>query len=221
MQLKIIRKFIIKVVKNQHLTPDYAINDKMEQLKDVRYIGCGSYHTFIIQSKSSNVLACGLNQYAQLGIETKEPTVPYFVEIPSLNKIKPKIAEICGGEHYSAARTYNGKVYTWGRCDQSQLGVAGFQDSKAGDFQSQPQEVSFPQDEIIIHLSCGSAHVACISLTGKLYTWGFGDMLQLGSGEEGDKKTPFHVTEIDKIFKYAHNVSAGGQHTIAMFGEKL
>lgn len=212
------------VVKNQHLTPGFAINKNKQELTGVGYIACGSYHTFAILAKDSSVYGCGLNQYGQIGIETSKENneIKFFANIAMLSKIESKIAEISGGEHFSAARTYDGKVYTWGRCDQSQLGyVTPESKSEVGGHNYIAHEVTFPSDEHIIQISCGSSHVACVSHSGKLYTWGFGVMLQLGNGNGEDESTPFLVKKLDTQYKFAHNVSAGGQHTIAMFATKL
>ena len=49
--------------------------------------------------------------------------------------------------------------------------------------------------------------------TGKVYAWGFGENLQLGTGEEDDEYEPKEVTGKQLEGRKVLAISAGGQHT--------
>ena len=87
--------------------------------KKVKDIFAGKAHSFAID-ENDRVYAWGQNNQGQLGIGTKEPThIP--TRIKELDDAK--IISISGGEHHTVAVGANGKVYSWGRNDEGQLGV--------------------------------------------------------------------------------------------------
>lgn len=54
-------------------------------------------------------------------------------------------------------------------------------------------KVSFPEDVRIQQIACGNHHILAVDEKGLLYTWGFGDMEQLGNGKYEDETHPYHV----------------------------
>lgn len=52
------------------------------------------------------------------------------------------------------------------------------------------------QDKEIIDISCGGAHSAAITKSGKLYTWGRGRYGRLGHGNGDDQLLPKLVREL-------------------------
>lgn len=57
-----------------------------------------------------------------------------------------------------------------------------------------PCLVEYLQDKEVIDISCGGAHSAAISRSGKLYTWGRGRYGRLGHGNGDDYALPKLVT---------------------------
>lgn len=92
-------------------------------LKKVHDIFCGVDSSFAInEDKNGNkhVYSWGLNNWGQLGIGHREnectPT--------EIKEFRNKdIRTICGGAQHSIALTYDGKVYTWGKNEEGQLGI--------------------------------------------------------------------------------------------------
>ncbi|KAJ3086598.1 hypothetical protein HK102_012865 [Quaeritorhiza haematococci] len=99
-------------------------------LKNVVKIGAGAFHSFAVD-KDNTVYAWGLNNWGQCGIGADERGVPQDVietpteiEIPGLNGAK--VIDIMGGEHHSVLLTDDGRIFSFGRGDASQLGHTKF-----------------------------------------------------------------------------------------------
>ena len=73
-----------------------------------------------------------------------------------------------------------------------------------------------------ISIACGGNHNLAITCTGDVYTWGYGDMLALGHGQEKDEPQPkrinFSKARISNIL--VTQVAGGGQHS-AIVGQVL
>ena len=65
-------------------------------------------------------------------------------------------------------------------------------------------------------ISCGGNHNLAATEDNKVYAWGYGDLLALGSGKERDEPVPkqinFSKSKIDSIT--ITQIAAGGQHSI-------
>lgn len=213
-------------IHQEHLIPaTMKYKEDYSPVDNARFIACGSYHTFVISAFRSRVFGTGLNQYAQLGVAvTKEP-IEALVPITSLEG--KGIASVCAGEHFSLALTSHGELYSFGRCDQNQLGIElDKKDKGAGAFLETPQLIGGPlEGKEVISISAGSTHSIAITSDNMAYTWGFGEMNQLGHGREADETLP---TLINRFNKKSDNyepsnvslASAGGQHTLIVCPKK-
>ncbi len=61
-----------------------------------------------------------------------------------------------------------GQLFTWGKNDKGQLGLGH---SKVMPLSSGPQLVEGLQGVNVAQISCGNAHVCCVSEQGHLYSW--------------------------------------------------
>jgi len=81
---------------------------------------CGG-HTSFYKTNKNQLFAFGLNNHGQLGIGTKEntfnPTLVHFEDADVT------VMQVEGGEHHTVCVTNKGKVYCWGRNDESQCGA--------------------------------------------------------------------------------------------------
>lgn len=75
---------------------------------------------------------------------------------------------IACGANFSMALDYLGQVYTWGDGSTGALGTGNLNNLY------DPTRVDFGIFTKMRFISAGTAHSACISETGKVYTWGFG-----------------------------------------------
>jgi regulator of chromosome condensation len=62
-------------------------------------------------------------------------------------------------------------------------------------------------------IDCGTNFCLAVSKEKDLYSWGFGEMLQLGNAEEKDEKIPFKVNLKDRKVIMA---CGGGQHSVIL-----
>ena len=159
---------------------------------------------------------------------------PGLVRVAALSGGGAGVVALDGGVHSSAALTAAGAVLTFGRGDSGQLGrfARGLceADPKAGFWRATPGAVDLGGARAV-QLACGSNHVlavvdgAAAAGTGggggggrALYSWGYGDMCQLGNGEEHDEHFPFRVGGgAAKGGAAPVWASGGGQHSVAVF----
>lgn len=207
-----------KVLKD-HLTPAQMVYEENNTpVSNARYIGSGSHHSFVIQAVRSRVFACGLNQYGQLAISEEKNPVELLTRVEVFDN--KGIVAVHGGEHHSMAIARDGSVYTFGRADQSELGVS-LEENKldgAGAFSSKPFKLKFDPPAHVVSGCCGGHMSAVITDDNRLYTWGFGETSQLGHGTDDDQSTPKMVVKSkrDPTPIKVSAITAGGQHTLCL-----
>jgi len=191
-----------------HLTPA-----KLEMGGACKAVGCGAFH--LLAATSTGLVACGLNNYGQVGDGTTTDA-PAPVPVPAL--ADAAIAQLGGGEHHSLALLGDGSVYAWGRADYGQLGLGDKDElGKAGASVAEPRHVA--SLNAVDAVACGDHH--CLALaSNKIYAWGYGDMNALGLGKEGsDRFAPEVVTvKLDggAVATAFTQVAGGGQHSMVV-----
>jgi alpha-tubulin suppressor-like RCC1 family protein len=96
--------------------------------------------------------------------------------LKQLKNLNVKIVS-CGYEH-AAVVTVDGKVLTWG------YGASGCLGHESKKSYSHPTAINSIFNKNIVHLECGAYHTAAVSAAGELWTWGRGDVGQLGLPNE-------------------------------------
>ena len=81
-------------------------------------VWAGSYDT-LAQTDKDEVLACGLNNYSQLGISKGM----LFHTLTKSKGLSQKWAQIAFGQHHALCLDHEGKVYAIGRADYGRLGL--------------------------------------------------------------------------------------------------
>ncbi|KAI8054669.1 regulator of chromosome condensation 1/beta-lactamase-inhibitor protein II [Syncephalis plumigaleata] len=176
-----------------------------------KVIGAGSFCSFAY-THDGTLYAWGLNNYSQTGIDPEdggfemEIVHPTKVRAMSQSNMSP-VVQIHGGEHHTVALLENGEVWTWGRGDSGQLGIPMDQvrelNKKMAEERGENTEeiskhklaVAWPQHVTtftrpIRKIAAGGNHSLAVDDDAKVYSWGYGDSMQLGSGEEDDRPTP-------------------------------
>lgn len=59
-----------------------------------------------------------------------------------------------------------------------------------------------------------------LSLVGRVFAWGMGTNLQLGTGQEEDAWSPVEMTGKQLENRMVLSVSSGGQHTVLLVKDK-
>lgn len=192
-------------------------------LKNVIFIGSGEFHSFAI-TKDGKVLAWGLNQYGQCGVDMNVEDGAVVLKPTEIKALKGKdIVFITGGEHHSVAVSANGDVYTFGRYDMKEIGIEKDKLPKDdcivdvhGNIRSLPIPTKLTTLPPVETVSCGSHHTLAITKTGYVFSWGFADTYALGLGNlDDDVAKP---TRIDNTATRDHKiilVGAGGQFSVS------
>eukprot|EP00252_Welwitschia_mirabilis_P002527 TRINITY_DN12498_c0_g1_i1.p1 TRINITY_DN12498_c0_g1~~TRINITY_DN12498_c0_g1_i1.p1 ORF type:complete len:462 (-),score=87.69 TRINITY_DN12498_c0_g1_i1:131-1516(-) len=95
----------------------------------------------------------------------------------------PAIATSCGG-FFTLALTRDGKVWSWGGNENSELGRDATLHSWI------PNPVTSLDGVNIVQIACGGFHSLALSDDGKVFTWGHGGQGQLGHGSTHNVKVP-------------------------------
>ena len=198
-------------------------------LKSIRAIGAGSYHSFAI-STTGKVYAWGLNQFGQCGIDRQGSVGEDGAVISSPSIVESlggyDVVSITGGEHHSLALTSDGQLLAWGRMDCNQLGIPESSppegvvvDSRGkARFTAYPSVVSnIPPMEKVF---CGSHHNVGISSHGSAWSWGYGEVWQVGQGPHTSENPSGDIEVPTRIVNTATNGvrmvcgGAGGQFSV-------
>ena len=172
--------------------------------KDVRKITCGERHTVALTAEGS-IYSWGYGGDGQLGHgDYQVQTLPALVTALR----SEHIVDIACGDKHTAAITSGGDLYTWGENSRGQLGL--------GDFRKQhtPRRVMELQGKMVLQISCGAYHTACILDDETVYTWGAGAVGRLGLDHEQDTPVPTVVESLEG--KNIQQVLCFAEHTIAV-----
>lgn len=164
-------------------------------LKDKEVIKISSHiegKHFMALTSDFEVYSWGIGDGGRLGHGDNS-----FKEEPTLiEALKNKdVVDIECGATYSAAITANGSLYTWGRGNYGRLGHGTSEDC------SVPTMVLALSGEFVTKVACGAgdAHTLCVTLQGKVYSWGDGDYGKLGRGGSDGSKLPRVVDKLQNV----------------------
>lgn len=153
------------------------------------------------------VYTWGSGEFGRLGYtDVRRQTIPR--QISDLKG--QRIVKIALGYYHAAAINDQGMVFTWGRGITGQLGRGNIVNEDS------VQPVSSLQSILITDVSCGESHTVALSTEGEVYTWGGGQLGQLGHGDFLRQSLPIKVTNFeDRICQ----ISCGKRHTAAVSQE--
>ena len=152
----------------------------------------GAGHQAVITSEG-RVFTWGENKYGQLGDGTN---VNKFTLVEITNQFElsgdEKIISISLGKHHSVALTNEGRVFTWGRNNVTQLGNGTIIDSNI------PVEITaqfnLSVNDQITAVAANYDNSGAITSLGKIYTWGENKAGQLGNGSTNRYFSPVEIT---------------------------
>ena len=179
-------------------------------------VSLGGSHSSALTA-SGRLFTWGNNSLGQLGDGTNNNSLtPIEITNRFILAEGDKIIQVSLGYSHSAALTASGRLFTWGYNSYYQLGNGSFND------RTLPTEItnrfSLTEGDKIIQVSLGYSHSAALTASGRLFTWGYNFVGELGNGTTTYKSTPteitgqFNLSEEDKIIQ----VSLGGSHSSAL-----
>ena len=189
--------------------------------KNIVEISAGGNHTVVLDDQGK-VYTWGNNSHGQLGNETNEASLaPICISDISGNILKGKnIISISAGESYTLAIDEQGKVYSWGWNRYGELGdgTDGYNVNSTSPICISDISSNILNGKKIISISAGGNSSVAVDIEGKVYTWGFNGLGQLGNGTTDDSNVPICISEIEGNILNEKNiieVSAGDRAMIA------
>ena len=132
-------------------------------------------------------LGCGDNKVTEM-INQSSP-----IHVKALSSAGIMVAEVsCGGAH-TCVLDPSGRLYSFGRVLDGQLGVGGR--ILENDGVGTPQLVESLSN--VQKVVCGAFHTAAITMDGSLYTWGKEDYGMLGHGACENQYVPRKVKGLE------------------------
>lgn len=191
-------------------------------LKHIKYIAAGENHNFAL-NKDGVLFSWGLNQFGQCGVSEEIEdgglvTKPKEVVLPKDLKVKM----VSAGEHHSLVLSQDCDLYTFGRLDMFEIGIAvnevpeySYKDVH-DKIRAVPIPTKFQNTPKWKTVAAGSHHSVAVAQNGIAYSWGFGETYAVGLGPSGeDIEVP---TRIKNTATQDHNivmVGCGGQFSVS------
>lgn len=192
-------------------------------LRHIKYIASGENHCFAVK-KDGTVVSWGLNQFGQCGI-SKNVEDGALVTKPTKVKIDPslKIKMIQAGEHHSLILTQDGDLYSFGRLDMFEVGIAkdklpeeNTYKDEHGHARSVPIPTKLTDVPKFKTIAAGSHHSLAVATNGICYSWGFGETYAVGLGPAGeDIESPTRIKNTATQNENIILVGCGGQFSVS------
>lgn len=191
-------------------------------LRHVKYIAAGENHNFAL-TKDGKVVSWGLNQFGQCGVSEEIEdgalvTKPTKVLLPEDVAVKM----VAAGEHHSLLLSQEGDLYSFGRLDMFEIGIAKDKlpeytyEDVHGKARAVPLPTKLENVPKFKNVAAGSHHSVALAQNGIAYSWGFGETYAVGLGPSGDDiEIP---TRIKNTATQEHNIifaGCGGQFSVS------
>lgn len=156
-------------------------------MDDVVAVSIGAWMTAAVKSDGS-LWTWGANHYGHLGNGGVTNAVGRYkwecLTVPT--KIMDDVVTVsCGGNFCAAIKT-DGSLWTWGLCEDGELG-----DGNVGNVTYLGRRLQNVPNKImddVASVSCGSYHTLAVKKDGSLWGWGKNRYGELGNGGVGDEK---------------------------------
>lgn len=162
-------------------------------------LACGKKFSLFLSNKQM-VYSQGKNHFGQLGLQEVEFS-KIMIRVPDLEKIE----SIATGYYHSLAVNIEGTAFSWGLNLYGQLGSGN--ETK----RSEPKTIVFPKNKKVFRIYGGEFHTLAISSKGKPFTFGKGNLGQLGYQKE-QQRTPQKVSKLSNHF--IESGACGANHTL-------
>ncbi|XP_068646888.1 PH, RCC1 and FYVE domains-containing protein 1 isoform X1 [Aristolochia californica] len=181
----------------------------------VKSVACGPWHTAAIveimadrfhsDGRSGKLFTWGDGDKGRLGHNDRERKLFPTCVAPL---VEHDFIQVSCGRMLTVALDVMGQVYTMGSSIHGQLGGSQVADKNYVLVEGKLRGV------FVKEISTGSSHVAVLTSTGNVYTWGMGANGRLGLGDVEDRKSPCLVEALKD--RQVENVACGCSFTAAI-----
>lgn len=189
---------------------------EVESLKGlcVRSVACGTWHTaaiievsaerFKYNTSTGKLFTWGDADEGRLGhADNVNKLVPTCVS----QLVDYDFVQVSCGRMMTLALTNMGKVFAMGSAKYGQLGNPHVKDRAV-------VVEGMLKQEYVKMISCGSYHVAVLTSSGSVYTWGKGENGELGLGDTENRYTPCFVEALRD--RQVDTITCGPSFTVAI-----
>eukprot|EP01022_Parablepharisma_sp_SALTPOND_P019911 TRINITY_DN348_c0_g1_i1.p1 TRINITY_DN348_c0_g1~~TRINITY_DN348_c0_g1_i1.p1 ORF type:complete len:1251 (-),score=130.51 TRINITY_DN348_c0_g1_i1:17517-21269(-) len=174
----------------------------------VESVACGECHLLLLTCNGT-IYSCGDSTQGALGLGSIQGNVnvPLPVIIKKHNGTR-KAKMVAAGRDHSMCLTTHNEIFTWGNGIKGKLGHGNESEQKY------PKEITIIHQHTPIFISAGDSHSACVTASGKLFTWGDGEYGKLGHSNTQTVLSPMRVLALSEV--EIVTVSCGAFHTLAV-----
>lgn len=185
-------------------------------LSKIIRIASGDAHVLALDDQGK-LYSWGWNGWGQIGDGTKGPSIgregdkikPTPVVMSALNG--QPVVDIAAGWATSAALDSAGRIWAWGYNYHGEVadGTGG-----PGRYETLPKliDTSVLGSGYPVNIEFGRYHGILLDNTGRLWSWGWNNVGQLGTGKTADALRPEQIQLPHPVAKF----TAGSQHTLAL-----
>jgi len=167
----------------------YSISEKFDSIENIKLFYIfkdNSYESNVfIVTNDDKIHAYGGNSTGVLGFGYQKSVSQLTINDELSHK---KIIDFNNGNQHVIARTYDGKVFCWGKNEYGALG-----NNKQDSLISKPVLNEYLSDKCIVDICCGFGHTLVLTISGDVYAWGFNSEGPIGNGKNNHVLVPYHV----------------------------
>ncbi len=166
--------------------------DGIDHARQVTSMALGWRNLCFVDSPDGEVYCWGLGGEGQNGDgATQDAPAPVSPVLRANNGANLTNAiQVAVGDYHACAVTSAGKLYCWGRGAEGQLGQGGL------NLMQQSSAAEVPMPELVRFVATGGKHTCAVSITNKLYCWGYNFNGQLGNGDAGSAANVAMPTQV-------------------------
>lgn len=195
---------------NGHPFRELDLLTQVPYLDNISAVSCGQHHCLAL-SQTGKIFVWGDNKFGQLGLDPKVQLAvykPQELSLPAEIGFRGSPSSIMTGWTHSVVLTDEAELINWGRNTYGQLGS----DGKARSSSWHPSSLKFC--ERIKQVVVGSEHNLALTETGNIFSWGWNEHGNCGTGSQENILSPSRVQVAQR--ELATLIGTGACHSFAV-----
>ena len=174
----------------------------------VKQVACSNEHSIFL-SDDGELFECGTPEH--VASESGHYSISKL-QIPSFSRGRIKMTAICCGNDHTLSLGEDGRVWSWGRNNEGQLGL---RHTKVMKSRSCPKLIPyFEQNQIkCIQISSGMNHNLCLDTNHRVHSWGHNADHQCGHDIVTNVSAPKIVSALQDV--EIVDIKTGHNHNVA------